>query len=153
MEQPQEPQTMSDEEAILKIVAGMKDNAPVQEEKHSVPTFLFNVVQAEVNKKLGNLRVDKDVDELGTPIYNVRGALEMKRISDKIMENAYFSEYFDSHAEDTLRTSLSREGFLIKQATTQTKQVADVTRRRKTNKGWFGKQTTEETGGDTNQPR
>jgi len=33
-----------------------------------------------------------------------------------------------------------------------TKQVADITKRRKINKGWFGsKKVTEESGGDTTQ--
>ena len=64
------------------------------------------------------------------------------------MANDFFKDYFKATAEDTLATSLSREGFLIKQATTQTKQVADVTRRRKINKGWFGSKTIESSGGD-----
>ena len=65
-----------------------------------------------------------------------------------IMNNKYFADYFKDEAEDTLATSLSREGFLVRQATTTTKQIADVTKRKKVNKGWFSKK--EETqGGDT----
>lgn len=150
-----EKKEMSDEEALLKIAEAMKDNAPSSEEKQNVHTFLLNVVQAEdANKisKIGNLRDDKEMNELGKPIWTVRGALGMALISDKIMGNKYFDEYFKEEAVITLNTSLSREGFLIKQATTQTKQVSDATRRRKINRGMFGRKNIEESGGDINSP-
>ena len=41
-------------------------------------------------------------------------------------------------------TSLSREGFLVKQATTQTRQIADISKKRKVNKGWFGMRVKED---------
>ena len=147
-------QEMSDEEAIMKIASAMKDNAPTQEERQNIHTFLTNVVQTEqIDKlsKVGNLRDDKEVNELGVPRWHVRGGLEMARISDKIMNNNFFKEYFQAQVSETLATSLSREGFLIRQGTTSTKQVADVTKRRKINKGWFGKEKVEESGGDTTQ--
>lgn len=144
-------QEMSDDEALMKIAAAMKENAPTQEEKQNVHSFLVNAVQAtEPIKiaKLGNLRDDKELNELGYPTWTVRGSFEMARISDMIMDNTYFKEFFEASAIETLATSLSREGFMIRQASTQTKQIADVTKRRKVNKGWF-KTTTEESGGDT----
>lgn len=141
---------MSDEEAIMKIAAAMKDNAPSLDDKQSVHAFLHNVATAERTTKVGNLRDDKDLNELGLPSHNVRGALEMARIADKIMDNSFFKEYFLAEAEETLATSLSREGFLVRQATTSTKQVADVTKRRKINKGWFGNKKVEESGGEAN---
>lgn len=143
---------MSDEEAIMKIASAMKDNAPTEEDKQNVHAFLVNVIKAEELKKLsklGNLRDDKDMNELGIPKWNVRGCLEMARISNRLMGNGFFKEYFEDAAGETLSTSLSREGFIIRQATTQTKQVADITRRKKINKGWFGKKNIEESGGDT----
>ena len=140
---------MSDEEALMKIAQAMKDNAPAQEDKHSVFTFLFNVATSKDTVKTGNLRDDKDINELGIPLYTVRGAKEMALISEKIMENVYFRDYFIAEAENTLATSLSRESFLVRQGTTQTRQVADITKRKKINKGWFGKQNVEESGGDT----
>jgi len=145
----QQPQTeISDEEAILRIANAMKDNAPTQEDKHNVHKFLFDVVMAKDSTKIGNLQVDKEINELGIPEHTVRGSKSMKLISDKIMDNDYFSKYFEQEAEDTLATSLSREGFIVKQATVQTKQIADVTKRRKINKGWF--KTKEETSGGDN---
>ena len=147
-----EEQEMSDDEALMKIAQAMgKENAPSQDEKQNVHTFLFNVVTAKDSTKIGNLRDDKELNELGVPTYTFRGSLEMARISGLIMGNQFFQTYFQQTAEEAVGSSLSREGFLIKQATTQTKQVADITRRRKINKGWF-KSKTEETGGDTTQP-
>ena len=148
----EETTPLSDEEAILKIAQAMKDNAPTQDEKHNINTFLFNVAQAEdIQKiiKLGNLRDDKELNELGLPRWNVRGGLEMAMISDKIMGNQFFKEIFETSVKDTTSSSLSREGFLVRQASTQTKNVADVTKRRKINRGWFGSQKIEESGGDT----
>lgn len=144
----QQQQELSDEEAIMKIAAAMKDNAPTPEDKQSVHTFLFNVATAPITTKVGNLRDDKEMNELGLPLHNVRGCFEMARISDKIMENDYFKDWFNGESEEVLSTSLSREGFLVRQATTQTKQVADITRRRKINKNWF-KSKEEVSGGDT----
>jgi len=141
-----EEESISDDEAILKIAAAMKDNTQSKEDKQSVHTFLFNVATAEDTRKIGNLRNDKDFNELGTPSHNVRGSFELARISDLIMENEVFTEWFSKEAENTLATSLSNEGFLVKQATVQTKNVADVTPRRKINSGWFGKKTVEESG-------
>jgi len=139
---------MSDEEALMKLAQAMKDNAPTQDDKHSVHTFLFNVVTAGDSKKIGNLRDDKELSELGLPAHTVRGSLELARIADKIMENEEFKGFFIAEAEESLATSLSRSGFLVRQATTQTRQVADVTKRIKKNKGWFGNKE-EVQGGDT----
>ena len=74
----------------------------------------------------------------------------MARICEKIMGNNFFKEYFQGAALETLGTSLSREGFLLKTAVTTTKQVADATKRRKINKGMFGSKRIEESGGDIN---
>ena len=142
---------MTEEEALFKMAQIMKDNAPTQEDKHNVHEFLNRVVEAEDTSKIANLRDDKEINELGIPSYTVRGAKDMALTAEKIMDNKYFQDYFEKEAENTLATSLSREGFLIKQAVTQTKQVADITKRRKVNKGWFGKQKVEESGGDTTQ--
>lgn len=145
------PGEMSDDEAILKIAQAMKDNVPSQDDKQNVHTFLREVAYAneiDTVAKVGNLRDDKEINELGIPTWNVRGALEMARISEKIMDNEFFKEYFQASAKETLITSLSREGFLVRQASTQTKAVADITKRKKVNKGMFGHKTEEIQGGD-----
>lgn len=152
-EMEQTNEEMSDEEAIMKIAEAMKDTTPT-EEKSNVHTFLLNVVQAEEPDKIikvGNLRDDKELNELGIPTWTARGDLRLALISEEIMENDYFAGFFRKDLVNTMATSLSREGFLIRQATVTTKQVADVTKRRKINKGMFGQKTIEETGGDTTQ--
>lgn len=149
---PEEKKTEDDdeltEEEIIKLAQAMKDNVPVQDEKQNLHTFLNAVVIANDTRKIGNLKEDKELNELGIPVHSVRGSLEMARIADKIMDNDFFKEFFLAEAEETLATSLSRNGFLIRQATTQTKAVADVTKRKKESKGMFGKKQEEKTGGD-----
>ena len=86
---------LTDEQLLMKLASAMKDNAPTQEEKQNVHTFLDNVVKAIDTKKIANLRDDKDMNELGIPQYTVRGALDMALISDKIMENDYFKDYLE----------------------------------------------------------
>ena len=149
--QVESTESISDEEAILKIAQAMKDNAPTPDEKQNVHTFLTAVIQADEPSKIikvGNLRDDKDMNELGLPTYHVRGDKDMALISSKIMNNDYFSTYFELESQNTLATSLSRMGFLVRQATVQTKQISDATVRKKTNKGWFGKKSEETSGGD-----
>lgn len=141
---------LSDEEALQRLVMAMKDNVSPQDEKVNVHTFLREVAVTPDVTRVGNLRDDKEMNELGSPNFHVRGDLDMALISDKIMGINFFKEYFEKEAQDTLATSLSRNGFLVRQASTQVKQVADITKRRKINKGWFGKQSVEETGGDPN---
>ena len=157
MTDEQEQSEITDEEAILKIAQAMKDNAPTPDEKQNVHTFLTNIIEANAPEKIvkvGNLRDDKEMNELGHPTWNVRGALEMARISNKIMANDFFRDYFEASAVETTATSLSRTGFIIRQGTTQTKNVVDATKRRKRNKGMFGSEKVEESGGDafSNQP-
>jgi len=150
VETQQTEQEMSDEQALYKIAQVMKDNAPTQDEKQNVFTFLFNIATAKDTTKVGNLRDDKDLNELGIPEMTVRGAKELALISEKIMGNDFFKSYFLEEAEITLATSLSRAGFLPRLATVTTKQIADITRRKKTNSGWF-KKSEEVQGGDTLQ--
>jgi len=141
-------ENLSDEEAILKIAQAMKDNAPAVDEKVNVHTFLLNVVQTPDSRKVGNLRDDKEYNELGKPQHSVRGNFDQALIAEKIMNNKFFAGYLNQEAENTLATSLSREATLIRLATTQTRQVADITKRRTKNKGMF-KSTTTSQGGDT----
>jgi hypothetical protein len=156
MSEEQQPKTssseeMTDEEAILKIASAMKDTPTSQDEKQNVYTFLTNVIQVnDIDKvtKLGNLKDDKEINELGLPQWNLRGTLGMARISSMLMNNKFYSDYFEKQAWETSSSSLSREGFVIRQATISTKQVVDATRRRKVNRGMFGRKTIEESGGD-----
>lgn len=135
-------------EEIMKLAKAMEQNAPVQDEKQNVHTFLHSVVISEDTRKIGNLRDDDKLSELGLPAHTVRGSFEMARISGSIMDNPFYQQWFLNEAEEALSTSLSRGGFLIRQATTTTKAVADATKRTKINKGMFGKKNIEVSGGD-----
>jgi len=142
---------LTDEEALRKIAAAMKDNAPSSDEKINQHTFLRDVVIAPDVTRIGNLRDDKEMNELGLPSYHVRGSKSMALVSDKIMSNEFFRVFFEAEAQNTLATSLSRAGFLVRQASVTTKQISDSTKRRKINKGMFGRSQTEESGGDITQ--
>jgi len=142
---------LTDDEALAKIAAAMKDNTSSSDEKTNVHTFLRDVVVTPDVTRVGNLRDDKEMNELGMPSYHVRGSKDMALISKVIMNNSFYSNYFETEAQDTLATSLSRAGFLVRQASVTTKQISDSTPRKKINKGWFGKSQIEESGGDITQ--
>ncbi len=141
--------TMSEEEQIMKLASNIKDAMGTMDDKHNIFTFSEKVIKQTDNRKIGFLRDDKEMNELGYPVRTVRGSLRLALISDKLMDNEYFKEYFEEEANITLATSLSRNAFLLRNASTQTKQIADITRRKKESKGLFGKKTNEEAGGDT----
>jgi hypothetical protein len=148
-----EQQEMTEDEALMKLAQAMKDNVGGSDDKHNIHTFLDKIARAKDTTKVGNLRVDKNLDELGLPVNTFRGLKEMEIIADKIMDNKFFSDFFRREAEDIMASSLSREGFLVRQGTTQTKQVADITKKRKISKGFLGKERIEEQGGDTTTGR
>ena len=117
VEEENQTEQLTDEQILMKLSQAMKDNAPSEEEKQNVHTFLVNAIkETDTFKvaKLGNLRDDKEINELGRPSWTVRGSLEMARISDKLMGNTFFSDYFKCASDETNITSLSREGFILK---------------------------------------
>lgn len=107
----------------------------VPEEKFNVHTFLHKVASEDDTTKVGYL----EPIEIGTPVHTVRSLKGFALIADKIIENPLLKEYFEAQSEIVTSTSLSKEGFLVRQATTQTRNVADVTKRYKPNKSWFKK--------------
>lgn len=132
-EQIEEQQLTEEEKEVLKSYLGV--GSPVPEEKHNVHSFLYKIATSDDTTKTGFL---KD-EEVGTPQLTVRGLKDMSLISDKIMRNNFFSEYYKAKAEIISSTSLSRRGFLSKLAVLQKREIADVTeeKERKQNKGWF----------------
>jgi hypothetical protein len=129
-----------DEQKVLKeYLEGF--GAQVPEEKHTLHTFLFRVATAEDTTKTGYLKEE----ELGVPRLPVRSYKSLALLSDKIINNEFFRDYFLKEAEDTLATSLSRDGFLDKLAVTTKKELADITKPKSINKGWFHRKKPEET--------
>jgi len=111
------------------------DSAPMPEEKHTVHTFLYRIATAPDTTKVGFL----DAEELGKPRHPLRAYKEFALLSKEVIDNPYLANIFAQHAEILTSTSLSREGFLVKQGTTQTRQISDITRKRSQNKSWFKK--------------
>jgi len=129
-------QLSSEELGQLAKYLSQSDSAPMPDQKHNVHEFLHSVATETDTTKVGFLKEE----ELGNPKHPVRGFKEFALISKSIIGNDYFKDYFTAESEIVTASSLSREGFLVKQATTTTKQLADITKKAKTqNKSWFKK--------------
>lgn len=109
------------------------------EGKMDIHSFLTAVVKAKDTTRLGNITQD----ELGMPDLPVRTLKELEFITGKIESMKTFNEYFKAMSEAITAPSLSKEGFLIKQATIQRKEFSDKTKSKKQNKGWFRKKEPE----------
>ena len=123
---------MSDAE-LNQLVEKLVGTTPVPDEKHNAFTFLTNIAITEDTSKVGYL---KD-EELGTPQLTVRGDKSLALIASDIMENKVIADFFKKEAENTLATSLSRDGFLAKLGVMQKREIADTTKKPKPNRGWF----------------
>lgn len=106
---------------------------PKQEPKFNIHTFLNEVLKTDDTTKVGFL----NEDELGMPRHSVRNMKECALISDKIMCNSLFKDFFNQSAEDVVATSLSRNAKLLTIAVTQKRTVADETKIRTPSKSWF----------------
>lgn len=103
------------------------------EAKDTIPAFFKEVVMSDDTTKTGNIKEE----ELGNPSHTIRAYKELGVFCRDIANDNYWADYFDKIAEVNLATSLSDRGFLLKLVGTSRKEVADVTRRRKHNRGWF----------------
>lgn len=82
-------------------------NYPIQKEQQSLYTLFKWVIQKKDTSKIGNLLKQ----ELGDHSITVRDAQHLSELG-KIFSNPAYEDYFKQHAEITLATSLSRDGFL-----------------------------------------
>jgi len=129
-----EDESLSPEEQQILEEAMKSYGAPTAEEKHNVHTFLNTVSKSKDTTKTGNL----GIDELGHTFYSLRSYKMFNNDCIQLVKDDLWAEYFSNCGEILSATSLSKEGFLMRQATTQTRQIADVTPREiKPNKGWF----------------
>ncbi|MCK9371127.1 hypothetical protein M0R04_14540 [Candidatus Dojkabacteria bacterium] len=139
---------MADEELTKDEIAELQSvlgGAPRPDEKHNVHKFLDEVAKSDDTTKTGFL----SIEELGKPINPARTHKRLALISKDILDNPYFTQHFLNEAEITTSTSLSKEAKLITLAVTTTKQIADITKVHKPNKGWFKKKEPEESEGST----
>ena len=125
---------LADDEA-REAIKDMIGFAPQPEEKHNVHVFLNKVAESRDTTKVGFL---KD-EEVGFPQHPVRMYKGLALHAGMIMDNPDLAEYFHGESEVITAPSLSREGFLVKQATVTRRQIEDVTKPKKENKGWFKK--------------
>lgn len=102
----------------------MEANYPMQKEQQSLYTLFKWVIERRDSSKIGNL----NKTELGDIEISVRDAQKLAHLG-KIFHNPAYELYFKAHAERTLSTSLSREGFLDELFVSTKKQS---TRSRKT---------------------
>jgi hypothetical protein len=109
--------------------------APTPEEKHNVHVFLSKVANSEDTTKTGNL----DTTELGVTKYSMRTYKNLQLVSDKLCNDDMWAEYFKKKAEILTSTSLSKDGFLTNLAVIQRRQIEEIKKERKENKGWFSK--------------
>lgn len=115
-----------------------------QEEK-GIDNFFLEIIRADDTTKVGNLRVDGKIDELGIPQLPIRTLKELQHDCELIPSMSSFTTHFKQTAEDVLATSLSREGFLIKARITQKKEFLDKEKKKKKTSGLFGSKKEEET--------
>lgn len=110
------------------------------EEVFGVHKFLNEVFKAKDSTKVGNLTLA----ELGMPLLPVRTHKDLELFSREVMHNKFYADYFQKEAENTLATSLSNNAKLVTLAVTTNRRVADDTKPRTVNKGWFGKKEPEQ---------
>lgn len=134
---------MSEEEKIaLMQAAGY--GSPLPEEKPSIHLFLEKVVKSSDTTKLGNLQKE----EIGIAKIPLRTYREIANFCERVADKPGMAEYFRKKGEILPATSLSNEGFMMRLAATTRREIANVTKRRSINKGWFGQRKEVVEGGD-----
>src|SRR3990167_2458207 len=89
-------------EEIAELQKYIGAGAPTPDEKHNVHTFLNKVLNTPDTTRVGYLKEE----ELGMPKNPVRTYKKLSLISDKIMDNPYFSDFFKNESENVTATSL-----------------------------------------------
>jgi hypothetical protein len=101
--------------------------------KASPASFFKDVVKTDDTLRVGNL----DTTELGVSKLPVRTYEELALFSKEVANQPEWATYFTKMSKIQTDSSLSKEGFLLKQINTTKKELADVTAKPKENKGWF----------------
>jgi len=121
------------EAEIAERLAGLVGTTPTPEEKQNIHTFLHNVATSKDTTKTGNL----GIEELGNPTLPLRTYHELALFCNEVANMEYYADYFKKKAEILTATSLSKEAKLLNLAVLQKREVEDVTKPKKVNKGWF----------------
>jgi hypothetical protein len=126
-------QLSNEEQEALKEYLGLGAGMP--EEKHNVHSFLNKVKTDKDTTRVGNLTED----EVGIPILTLRTNKELGLISEKIIGNDFFKDYYIDKGEILTSTRLSKDAKLISLAVIQKRQIEDITKPKSENRGWFRK--------------
>lgn len=126
---------------IAEQLTTMIGGSATPDPKSNVHTFLRSVAESKDTTKTGFLKEE----ELGNLTLTVRADKELELISREIMKNTFFADFFAKESEITTSTSLSREAKLLELAVVTRREMADVTKPKKENKGWFGRKEKEVT--------
>ena len=139
-----EEQLTQEEQQLLE--EAMKSyGAPEKEEKHNVHTFLNKVANSPDTTKTGNLTQE----EVGITPFSLRSFKQFQLDSQDLANDDIWAEYFRKEGEILTATSLSKDAKLINLAVIQRRELADVTKPRKENKGWFSKKDKQPTDGES----
>ena len=117
----------------LQMLQKLGATTPQQDEKHSTHSFLHAVATETDTTKVGNLKEE----EVGIPKLSQRTLKELELYSRDIAGDEAWADYFKKRAEILTSTSLSKDAKLLETAIVQRREVANVTKERKLNKGWF----------------
>lgn len=130
--------TPEEERELSNFISGSQ--TPVVDEKHNVHAFLHKVATANDTTKLGYL----SEDELGNPSHTLRTYKELAVFCKEIANLEFLADYYEKKSEVTTSTSLSKNAKLIELAVINRRQVEDVTKRKRTKKGFFAKKEKDE---------
>lgn len=133
-EQQIQQQDLADQEYERELIRNFAES------KSNVHQFFTKIVQNPDTTKTGNLTIE----ELGMPNLPLRSLKELEIFSKKVWSNTKWEEYFKDIAESVTASSLSKDAILIKLSVTQKRELADMTPRRKPNRGWFRRREPEE---------
>jgi len=133
------------ESEIAERLSSLVGTTPSAEERQNVHTFLHNVATAKDTTKTGFL----NEEELGRPTLPSRTYKELELFCNDVANMSWYGEYFRKKGEILTATSLSKEAKLITLAISslQKREMADVTKPKKQNKGWFKPKQPADTGG------
>ena len=132
MEEEVTPQEM---EILKEALSSQGYGTPQPEEKYNVHAFLHRVSVSPDTTKTGFLTEE----EIGSTPYSLRAYKQLSLESGELANDEIWEGYFLKLGEILTATSLSKEAKLISLAVLQRRELADVTKPRKENKGWFKK--------------
>lgn len=117
-----------------------EQGSPTPEERANVHAFINKVANSKDTTKTGYL----ESEEIGTPNNPIRTIKELGLISDKLMHNVVFKDFFNAQSEIITSTSLSKNAKLIELAVISRRQLEDITKPKQKPKGFFKKNDEEQ---------